>query len=285
MEELTGEQLATIEKLMLHHCLFDLGAYRPPMLRRRIHAQMCKLGLGDAAEYIDLLRRDSATRHALVEAVGINVSVFFRDPLVFQLLGDRVIPTQCRAARARGDRELRVWSAGCGKGEEAYSLAILLYRALAREWDQWRIWVFASDMDAKALATARRGIYPESALGNIPLDWLGRYFRRKGEREWEILPEIRQLVRFAHHDLALSASPVPVSGIFDTFNLVLCRNVLIYFTPEHRYAVLSRLVRTIAAGGCFVLGSSEVLDAEFLAEFQVMDQPCRIFCRRTAAIG
>ena len=189
----------------------------------------------------------------------IKVTGFFRDPDLYRAIRERVLPELLADARARG-HELRLWSAGCATGEEAYSLAILVAEALGDELERFAVRVFATDLDAEAVAFARRGVYPAAALADVPPDLLERYFTEH-DGEYTVRKRVRALTVFGQHDLGQRAP-------FPRIDLALCRNVLIYFTPDLQRRALQLFAFALREGGYLALGKAETTTP--LAEFFVV---------------
>ena len=225
-----------ILQLVRERCGVDLGAYRAQTLERRVRHRMLALGLAHVEDYESVLARgDEAER--LLERVTIKVSRFYRNAATFDAVRD-VLP-------ALGAREgaLSVWSAGCGRGEEAWTLAMLLdASALPGE-------VLATDLDEEALATATAGVYPVAALGELPARLRDRYLAPEG-RHFRVIPRLRERVRFERLDLSRERPA-------GTFHLVACRNLLIYWARDAQEAILRRIIESTVPGACVVLGESE----------------------------
>lgn len=166
------------------------------------------------------------------------------------MLRAEVLPDLIAASRAR-DHELRIWSAGCATGEEAYSLAILVCEILGEELDRFSIKIFATDLDADAIEFARRGVYPAAALASLPDDLVARYFIAN-HGAYSVIKRVRSLVVFGEHDLAQRAP-------FPRIDLVLCRNVLIYFARELQQRALQLFAFALRQGGALVLGKTETV--------------------------
>lgn len=225
----------------------DFSGYRLPTVYRRIRNRMISLGVGDFADYLTLLKTTEGETAQLLTRVTIKVSRFYRNAGTFDVLRRRVIPD---LAAARSGAPLRVWSAGCGYGEEPYSLAMLLDEAGVAGI------VEASDIDPAALDYARVGVYAVEAAAGLPAELIDRYLERVhiGDREcYRVRDSLRQRVRFARHDLLSPACP-PGDGSFD---LLCCRNVLIYLQRDTQDQLQQRLRRTVAAGGFLCLGEAE----------------------------
>lgn len=191
---------------------------------------------------------DRALAASVTEALLNNETSFFRDMAMFEMLRAEVLPALARA-RA-GTKRLRIWSAGCSTGQEAYSLAIMIQDDPAR-WDGWRFDILGTDVSTAAVAQARRGSYSQFEIQRgLPVRTMLKAFHQTGE-EWAIDPALRQSVRFGAHNL-LDVAP----GRFD---LVLCRNVLMYLQPEARSRVFDRLGNALEAGGVLMLGAGETV--------------------------
>jgi len=228
----------------------DFASYKPATILRRLRGRMTATSRPTLAGYGDYLESDPEEYARLVNSFLIKVTEFFRDPKLFEYLRDRVLPELIAEAR-RDRREIRIWSAGCSTGEEAYSLAIVLAEALGENaaWPDIRI--FATDIDRDAIAFARRGIYPESALKSLPAGIRDRYFLKSGGH-FEIPKRLRALMVFGEHDLGERAP-------FPRIDLVLCRNVLIYFAAPMQQVALETFAFSLRPGGWLALGTSETV--------------------------
>jgi len=257
----------------------DLAGYRRPMLERRLAARMRKLGISDQAGYVRRLASDRAECDRLIDAVGINVSSFFRDPLVFEIVRKRILPEILERKREKSSREIRVWSAGCGAGEEAYSIAILIHGAIKGEVANWIPRIFATDIDGEALAPASARAHPRERFDPTKLGILDEYLV-SNETGFEVRPFIRKMVRFSRHDLTSRKTVTPPDSVFGSFDVVLCRNVLIYFSPSVQARAFENLCRAVARGGYLILGESESLDKEAELKLDTVDRSSRIFRKR-----
>jgi chemotaxis protein methyltransferase CheR len=254
----------------------DLSDYRRSILERRLAARMANLRLKDPEEYLQRLRSDPLECDRLIEAILIKVSSFFRDLLVFELLAQRILPSIIERHRQDHTRQIRVWSAGCAAGEEAYSVAILLVQALEDEDFHTLPYICATDISPEALATAQTGRYRRENLETIQLGILDHFFRPTAEG-FEVIPEIRSMVHFSRHDLTSRHSLAPADSVFGSFDLVLCRNVLIYFSLDLQRRVQDKLYGALNPGGYLVLGMAESLPPETAPRLTAVDRPHRIF--------
>jgi two-component system CheB/CheR fusion protein len=239
----------------------DFSSYKRATIERRLDRRMAAVGLPALAAYRHYAERHPAELQRLIGSFLIKVTEFFRDPDLFAYLREQVLPPLVDEARERG--ELRLWSAGCATGEEAYSLAMIVADLLGDDHDALAVRIFATDIAADAVDFARRGVYPSAALQEVPSDLVERHFLPR-DGSFELNKRIRGLVVFGDHDLG-SRPPFP------RIDLVLCRNVLIYFTADLQRRVLQRFAFSLRRGGCLVLGKAETISP--LPEFFAPEQP------------
>jgi two-component system CheB/CheR fusion protein len=240
----------------------DFSAYKRPTVLRRLQRRMVATANPRLRDYVRYTQRHPEEFQRLSSAFLIKVTQFFRDADLFDHLGSTIVPQLIEDSRPRG-RELRIWSAGCATGEEAYSLAILVAQALGPEIESFTVRIFATDLDEEAISFARRGVYPAAAVGAVTPEILDRYFERDGDH-YEVSKEIRALVVFGQHDLGQRAP-------FPRIDLALCRNVLIYFTGELQKRALQLFAFSLREGGYLVLGKAE--SSTPYPEHFVLDQP------------
>jgi len=215
-----------------------------------IGERMRATGSGTAAEYLDRLV-EPVEQQRLLDEVTVQETHFFRNVPQMLALQTRVLPELLRHAE-RGDRRLRFWSAGCSTGEEAYSLAVLLRELLPRT-DGWDVRVLATDLSQRALATARTATYGARSLQHVSAERLARFFVAEPDGRHRLRPEVRELVELRRHNLVGEEPPR------DAQDLVLCRNVTIYFDRETTRGVIGRLHGCLRDGGYLLLGHSETL--------------------------
>jgi chemotaxis protein methyltransferase CheR len=218
----------------------DLSAYKRPQMERRIQSFMAGVGAADFPQLVRMVEADRELYRRFVDHLTINVSEFFRNPQHWEVLRERVIP-MLLARR----RPLQVWSAGCSTGEEPYSLALLMREYFPGACER----ILATDIDAEALERAAAGRYRERVLEQVPRAMLERYFQRDGAG-LRVNDSIRSMVRFQRHDLVRDPPP-------PAMDLILCRNVVIYFTESAREHVYRGFVRALRPGGVLFVGSTE----------------------------
>ncbi len=248
----------------------DFSAYKSATIIRRLWRRMAAARTATIAEYLGYLEAHPEEEQRLIADFLIKVTRFFRDPALYARLREDVIPELVSAAREEG-RELRFWSAGCATGEGAYSLALLVTEAVAGLAHPPSVRIFATDLDETALEFARRGVYPAAALTEVPPETVARSFTER-DGAFEVNKAVRGLIVFGTHDLA-------VRPPFPHTDLVLCRNVLIYFTGALQRRALDLFAYSLREGGVLVLGKSETTSSAGSA-FAPIDRRLRIYRRQ-----
>ncbi|MFE0174703.1 CheR family methyltransferase [Streptomyces sp. NPDC059002] len=253
---------------------FDFTGYKRSTLGRRINKRMTDVGISSYPDYQDLLETSADEFSALFNTILINVTSFFRDTDAWNLLQREVVPELL--ADLAPDQEIRVWSAGCSSGEEAYSLVIMFAEALGIEECLRRVKIYATDVDEEALREARSGLYPAKSLEPLSMELRDKYFEQNGA-QFSFRPDLRRRVIFGRHDITRDA---PISRL----DLLICRNTLMYFNVEAQTQIVDRFHFALRQGGYLFLGKAEMLlnDAD---RFEVADMRQRIFRRRTGEAG
>lgn len=250
---------------------FGCASYKERCLRRRIAVRMRARGVHTYEDYARVLDGDAMEYERLLDTLTINVTRLFRNRDVFTALETVVIPELWRLPGPR----VRIWSAGCASGDEAYSLAALVHRhATARRETSalTRVEILGTDVHGPSLAAAEAGVYAQSAFDEVPSDIRDRYFRPSGAG-YTAAPELRRLVRFALHDLLSDATPGR------EYALIACRNVLIYFDRASQERLMQRFHEALVPGGFLVLGMVETLFGDVRRCFESVDGRSRIFRR------
>jgi two-component system CheB/CheR fusion protein len=244
---------------------FDFTAYKPASLMRRIVKRMEAVSTTGFAEYAAFLEAHSEEFGYLFNTILINVTAFFRDAATWDALRDRIVP-ELLADSSGG--AVRIWSAGCASGEEAYSLAIVLAEALGPAEFLQRVKIYATDADDEALDDARRAAYPDRQIEAVPPSLRLKYFSRIGDR-YVFNQDLRRAVIFGRHDLIQDS---PISRV----NLLTCRNTLMYFNTEAQSQILRRFHFSLVNSGILVLGKAEMLLTRSEL-FAPIEPPLRVF--------
>lgn len=222
MESATDEAFEALLRYMRDSRGFDFTGYKRTSLMRRVRRRMDQAGYISFEEYLDFLQASSDEFTALFNTILINVTSFFRDAEAWDYVGAEVIP---RLLAERGpDDPIRVWSAGCASGQEAYTLAMMLAEALGAEEFRQRVKIYATDVDEDALGEERGASYDAKAVESVPPEMLGRYFEQVNGR-YVFRKDLRRAVIFGRNDLVTDA---PISRV----DLLVCRNALMYLNAE-----------------------------------------------------
>ena len=244
-EDISGD-IQGVLRLLQRRTGTDFSEYKPNTIARRVKRRMAVNKLESLADYVHYLEHSESEVELLNQDVLVSVTSFFRDPEAFEALGS--VLERLVESKQYGD-EIRVWVAGCASGEEAYSVAIQLDRALGGRRGECRVQIFGTDLDEDAIVRARKAVYPAMSLEELDPSIVDRYFIRT-ENAFQVSKEIREMVVFARHNL-IKDPP------FSRVDLVSCRNVLIYFQNSLQQRVLPMFHYVINPGGYLFLGRSE----------------------------
>lgn len=247
---LSDAEIARVGALLYRWTGMIFGANKRYYIERRIGAGMARSGMADATRYLDFVATNPAEREALTNAFTINETYFYREDHQFAALAREILPELIRTRRP-GDL-IRIWSMPCATGEEAYSIAIWLLENWALV-DAYHIEIVGSDLDTAALDQARAGRYAARALARLPEDVVERYFEPERGHRRKIIDDLRESVRFIPANIV---DRTTLAGL-GRFDVILCRNLLIYFDDESRALAASNLFDSLNSGGFVCLGHSE----------------------------
>ncbi len=226
---------------------YDFREYKRASIQRRVNKRLFDNRLGTYEQYADLLDKNPEEYAKLLDTLLINVSEFFRDPEAWEIIEKEIIP-RILSKKSRGD-VIRVWSSGCSTGEEPYTMAILLAETLGGSIADYGVRIFATDIDEKALSEARRGVFPSERLKNVKKEYLDKYFSQENGL-YKVQRALRQMVAFGRLDLV---SDAPISRL----DLIICRNVLIYFKVDLQSRVIVKFHYALNENGYVFFGKSE----------------------------
>lgn len=267
LSERDALELARLKELIRDRVGFHCHDYKEKCLRRRIAVRMRACGVHSYGDYAELLEGDAGERARLIDVITINVSKFFRNAEAWAVVRRNVVPELYRLPWP----EIRIWSAGCATGEEAYSMAmVLLEYAEDHGEDASRFRILGTDIDAASLALARRAEYGAFSFSETPAADRARWF---DEGTGRVRADVRRMVEFASHDLIQEPAPVPQ-------HLILCRNVVIYFERDAQQRLFRQFGQTLEPGSFLVLGKVESLFGPVAAQFRPVAGRERVF-RRT----
>jgi len=248
---------------------FNLDIYKDKCIRRRIAIRIRATHCRTAEEYGDFLRQNPVEADLLLKVLTIHVSQFFRNPSTFDKLRTETIPYLLNARESKGREGLAFWSVGCASGEEPYSIALILKEFFPEEAIKERIAILATDVDANILEVAKSGIYGEERLVEVPESMRKRWFRKE-DGKYYLMPEIKAMADFRKRDLF-------DIELFQESDLIICRNVLIYFEREQQEKIFNGFADVLRSGGILILGKSETLFGSIRARFQTICPVERIY--------
>jgi chemotaxis protein methyltransferase CheR len=257
-----------LKRLLQETVGLDCSCYRDEYLKRRFAVRLRATGTNTYSRYVRYLKKNPAEYYLILNNLTINYTTFFRDRDVYVYLEKTILPRLFRS------NEVRIWSAGCATGEEPYSLAILVHKLLGKELSNYQVTIFASDLDEDALAKAVKGEYTRKQLQGLEDSLIDKYFSNSGA-SYRVKDFVRQLVRFEKQDLM---KPF----LRKDFDLILCRNVMIFFSRESQQQIHMHFYNALREGGYLVIGKSEILSSELSKKFLCADVNCRVYQKSLA---
>lgn len=230
------------KKQILELTGIDLNAYKERQMKRRINTLSAKYGFQDYEAFFQDLKRNTEHRKQFMNYLTINVSEFYRNPAQWQTLETKILPELIRGSYGT----LKIWSAACSTGDEPYTIIMLL----KEKFPGVKVRLTATDLDDKVIAYAREGCYSRKSIAGLPKEYVDRYFVKQPNGMYQISKEIINCVDFRQHNL--------LADRYDTsYDLIVCRNVLIYFTEEAKLEVFKRFHTSLKPGGYLFIGSTE----------------------------
>jgi len=234
-----------------------LSDFRQSFVQRRISKRMMQTKCKKESEYLELLKQGDDELNSLMDALTIQVSWFYRNPINWEILKTEVLPGMLSQKIKNNETLIRIWSAGCARGEEPYTVAILLNELIEKNHLPLTIQIFATDIDTKSLELAQRGLYHAEALKYLPLGMVKKYFKHSND-SYQISPELKKLIHFSYFDLLNSKHLAPAESVYATFDLTFCRNVLIYYQEIIQRQLFRKLTKITTKHGFLILGDAEL---------------------------
>lgn len=268
------QELESIVLLMRNSYGMSLSEYDTGFLKQAIEKRCIAMGAQSIPDYVVYLSRNDAEAKQFFTSMKITYTDFFRNSLTFAHIEQLVLPDVLR--KKVKSNELRVWSAGCSSGQEAYSLAMLIENHLEKTPEKFRYRIIATDISEQALSIAQQGIYHKDAIGNVKVKDLERYFVRNGDK-YEIEERLKKNVSFSFYDLLDRQSSFPQESIFGNFDLVMCSNLLFYYQEEHQKEILKKLINALSQRGYFITGETEKQSVSKIAGLRLLVPTSPIF--------
>ena len=264
--------------LMFEKYSRDISMFSDAFLENSIVNRMTSGNSEKPGEYMQKLADDPDEFVLLSESLSNSYSAFFRSPLTFHMLSQFVLPKIINEKIKKQENEIRIWSAGCASGQEAYSLAMISEDLLAKSNDTFSYHIFATDNDKAEIASARRGEYDFESVKNLPYKFIDNYMVNEGDT-YAIKDSIKKKVEFSEYDLLDGLSSFPPDSIFGDFDLVMCSNVLLYYKPEFQKLILGKFIRSVSPGGFFATGEAEISIVNTERGFRNYMSPAALFVK------
>jgi chemotaxis protein methyltransferase CheR len=230
------------KKKILQLTKIDLNCYKERQMKRRIDALIGKAKITSYDEYLEAIQKDSKMMEDFVAYLTINVSEFYRNPDQWKVLENDILPYLFE----RFGNDIKIWSAACSTGDEPYTLVMLLAKFIPMN----KIKIIATDIDKQVLEKAQMGIYDEKSLKGLPREYVAKYFTKVGGRSYQVVDEVKRCVEFKQHNLLKDPYP-------ERCDMIVCRNVMIYFTEEAKGEIYHKFNSSLKDGGMLFVGSTE----------------------------
>lgn len=237
-----ADNYETFKEDVLKLTKIDLNAYKERQMKRRIDALIAKHNVSSYTTYVGMLKSDKKMFDEFVNYLTINVSEFYRNPEQWAILEKEILPKLFD----KFGKPLKIWSAACSTGDEPYSLVMLLSKFMPLN----QIKIIATDIDLQVMEKAKAGLYSEKSLKGLPKEFVDKYFSKINERTYEISDQIKSRVEFKQHNLLKDSYP-------SSCDLIVCRNVMIYFTEETKREIYINFNKALKKEGILFVGSTE----------------------------
>jgi chemotaxis protein methyltransferase CheR len=256
---ITDREFEQMRRLIYDRFGINLTEQKRSLLVGRLQKMIRDSGIGSFGDYYDALVNEPGETglSELIDRVSTNHTYFNREKDHFDYLLQTALPAVTSALEKSNRRDLRIWCAGCSSGEEAYMLLILLQEFFGAGYGRWQAGLLATDISLRALAAAREGVYSQERLAALPPEWRSKYFRQIGPDRWQVSDKLRQEATFRRLNLMNPQFPFR-----QPFQIIFCRNVMIYFDSPTRDALVEKFHRALDPGGYLFIGHSETLGRE-----------------------
>jgi chemotaxis protein methyltransferase CheR len=234
----------------------DISRFDPKFLDNSIRKRMSKTQCLSPLTYIKMLECDKRESIQLIDSLRISYSEFFRNSITWSVLDCLILPEIILQKQSPKKNELRIWSAACAKGQESYSIAMMLKGMKPVQDNHIKFRIFATDRDELLINESRKGIYTDRDIGNVNLKNINKWFSHK-EETYSIVPELKENITFSIFDLLDENFSCPPISIFGGFDIVFCSNILFYYSTEIQEKILVKVSNSLSKGGYLVTGEAE----------------------------
>lgn len=243
-------------QLIQEQYALDISMYDRSFLEKSIQSRISSTLCGNFDAYLDYMAKVPGEYMLFVNQLTNSYSEFFRNPLTFDYLEQIVLPKLLENTKSRKEKEIRIWSAACASGQEAFSLAILCDELANSGNSELKFRIFATDINSEMLVIAQNGIFQSISLNRVTLKRAQTYFTQKGDI-YSISPKIKNQVDFSVFDLLSDQDSCPPASIYGNFDIIFCANLLFYYEPEYRQIILKKVKHCLKPGGYLITGESE----------------------------
>jgi len=251
------EIINTISGILSKSYGIDISMYNTTFLNKAIQKRIAEAQCESAEGYCNFLLQNSAEKDLFLTSLQISYSTFFRNSLTFSVIEQIVLPSVIGKKSISGRNEIRIWSAACAAGQEAYSLAMVMEGINDSRSIKTNYRIFATDQAKSQIDEAKEGKFSYASLSNVPLFRLNQWFIKHGET-YTVKPELKKNIDFAEFDLFSGQYSSPPASIFGDFDLVMCANLLFYYKPEYQKKIFEKAVRSLSGDGFMVVGETEI---------------------------
>ena len=234
----------------------DISMYDTSFLEKAIQTRMTAMASETTEDYLLMLENGTSESSEIIGQLSNSYSEFFRNTLTFSFLEHVILPTLIGQKIKNNEKEIRIWSAACASGQEAYSLAILFDESVQNTQAPIACHIFATDINPAELDNAQRGVYQTAAVHNVSLKRIKAYFTLQGEN-YRIAQSLRKYIDFSVFDLLSGECNCPPTSVYGNFDLVFCSNLLFYYQPEYRQRIIDKAGNCLAPGGYLITGETE----------------------------
>lgn len=249
--------------------IFNSDDYSNPFLVRRVECRMRVLNLDSYSKFGEVLAESEDERKKLLKELTIHVTHFFRDNSVFDVIKKEVLPILIELKRKKNDHKLKIWCAGCSSGEEAYTMAIVLKEFLGSKFKEYDITFIATDIDKASVERAKQGIYEAAQFKETYPEYISKYFDKEDEL-YKVKKELRDIIEFKQGNILSVVKPKQL-------DIILCRNVVIYFDKGTKEKLYGELFNNMINGGFFIMGKTETILGPSRENFQIFNGVEKIY--------
>lgn len=272
-----SKEMIEITRIIKELYDLDISKYDDMFIMRAVEKRYTTMKSRDSSDYTKYLSCNTDEAAILLQSLNITHTEFFRNPLTFAHLEQWILPRLIEEKPE--NRELRIWSAGCSSGQEAYSIAIQIENIISRNYKKKRYRIIATDISESALTIAKKGEYREKDIENIRLKDLKEFFYKTGE-VYKVSDRLKQNITFSFYNLLDNSSSYPQESIFGDFDLVICSNMLYYYKPDYQLSILQKLINSMDEQGYLITSESERQSVEKINELYLVVPPSPIFKQR-----